>query len=162
MVELVDALVLGTSIERCGGSSPSRRTIFRKGIYELALFHKHLIVRAEVNNPMICPDKVSKEWMPNLIDRIGMKILMGPYAVYSNMVGNRGLTCATIIETSHVVMHIWDETSPAMVQLDVYTCGPLDPYAIVDALAEMEPVHIDMKYLDREHDLTDLPIPEKE
>lgn len=124
----------------------------------MALFHKHLIIRAEVNKPMVCPDKVSKIWMPNLIDKIGMKILMGPYAVYSDMVGNRGLTCATIIETSHVVMHIWDEDSPAMVQLDVYTCGPLDPYTIVDCLNEMDPLHIDMKYLDREHELTEIPL----
>jgi S-adenosylmethionine/arginine decarboxylase-like enzyme len=132
---------------------------FLQGIYELALFHKHLIVRAEVKNPLVCPDKVSKEWMPALIERIGMKVLMGPYAVYSDMEGNRGLTCATIIETSHIVMHIWDEDEPAMVQLDVYTCGPLDPYDVVEALAEMEPIHIDMKYLDREHDLIDLPVP---
>jgi hypothetical protein len=132
----------------------------KKGNKKLALFHKHLIVRAEVNKPMVCPEKVSKEWMPALIDRIGMKILMGPYAVYSDIEGNRGLTAATIIETSHIVMHIWDEQSPAMVQLDVYTCGPLDPYDVVESLREMDPVHIDMKYLDREHDLVDLPLPD--
>lgn len=125
----------------------------------MALQHKHLIIRAEVKKPMVDPDKVSKVWMPALIENIGMKILMGPYAVYSEMVGNRGLTAATIIETSHVVMHIWDEESPAMVQLDVYTCGPLDPDIIVKALQEMEPVKIDMKYLDREHELIELPIP---
>lgn len=124
----------------------------------MALFHKHLIIRAEVKKPMICPEKVSKEWMPNLIEKIGMKILMGPYAVYSEMVGNRGLTAATIIETSHVVMHIWDEDEPAMVQLDVYTCGPLDHEIIVEALQEMEPVKIDMKFLDRETGLTDIPV----
>lgn len=128
----------------------------------MALFHKHLIVRAEVKNPLICPNKVSKEWMPTLIDRIGMKILMGPYAVYSNIEGNRGLTAAAIIETSHVVMHIWDEDDPAIVQLDVYTCGFLDPYDVVESLQEMEPVNIDMKYLDRENDLIELPIPERE
>ena len=132
----------------------------KKGNKKLALFHKHLIVRAEVNKPMVCPEKVSKEWMPALIDRIGMKILMGPYAVYSDIEGNRGLTAATIIETSHIVMHIWDEQSPAMVQLDVYTCGPLDPYDVVESLKEMDPVHIDMKYLDREHDLVDIPLPD--
>ncbi len=121
----------------------------------MALFHKHLIIRAEVNKPMVCPDKVSKEWMPKLIEAIGMKILMGPYATYSDMVGNRGLTAVTIIETSHVVMHIWDEENPAMVQHDVYTCGPLDPSIIVEALQEMEPVKIDI-----ETDLVEIPIHE--
>lgn len=126
----------------------------------MALFHKHLIVRAEVNNP-IKNEEVACAWVKKLIERIEMKILMGPYAKYCDMVGNRGLTIATIIETSHIVAHIWDETDPAMVQLDVYTCGPLDPYDVVESLQEMEPVKIDMKYLDRENDLIELPIPDK-
>ena len=122
----------------------------------MALFHKHLIIRAEVQNPIICTDYVSKVWMPELIERIGMKVLMGPYAVYSDMEGNRGLTCATIIETSHIVMHIWDEDDPAMVQLDVYTCSTLEPKDVLASLSEMKPISISMKYLDREHDLTEL------
>ena len=125
------------------------------------LYHKHLIIRAEVNNPLTSAEKVSQEWMPALIDRIGMKILMGPYAVYSNVKGNRGLTTVTIIETSHIAMHIWDEVSPALMQLDVYTCGSLDPYDVVDAITEFDPVSIEMKYLDREHNLVEIPIPTK-
>jgi len=123
------------------------------------VFHKHLIVRAEVNNPLICAETVSKVWMPNLIEKIGMKTLMGPYAVYCDVVGNRGLTAVTIIETSHIAMHIWDEQSPAMMQLDVYTCGPLDPYDVVEAIAEFDPVSVEMKYLDREHNLVEIPLP---
>ena len=123
------------------------------------MFHKHLIVRAEVNNPLMCAETVSKVWMPNLIEKIGMKTLMGPYAVYCNMPGNRGLTAVTIIETSHIAMHIWDEESPAMMQLDVYTCGPLDPYDVVEAIAEFDPVSVEMKYLDREHNLVEIPLP---
>ena len=123
------------------------------------MFHKHLIVRAEVNNPLICAETVSKVWMPNLIEKIGMKTLMGPYAVYCDVVGNRGLTAVTIIETSHIAMHIWDEQSPAMMQLDVYTCGPLDPYDVVEAIAEFDPVSVEMKYLDREHNLVEIPLP---
>ncbi len=126
------------------------------------MFHKHLIIRAEVNKPLTCAETVSKEWMPKLIDRIGMKILMGPYATYCEMPGNRGLTAVTIIETSHVALHLWDEVSPAMLQLDVYTCGSLDPYDVVDSIREMDPISIEMKYLDREHNLVEIPIPEKE
>ncbi len=88
-----------------------------------------------------------------------MKTLMGPYAVYCDVVGNRGLTAVTIIETSHIAMHIWDEQSPAMMQLDVYTCGPLDPYDVVEAIAEFDPVSVEMKYLDREHNLVEIPLP---
>jgi len=130
-----------------------------KGKHNMALYHKHLIVRAEVNKPFVDPNYVAKVWMPELIERIGMKILMGPYAVYSDMPGNRGLTAVAIIETSHCVIHCWDEQQPAMIQLDLYTCGPLDPYDVVESIQLMDPVTIDMKYLDREHDLIELPIP---
>jgi S-adenosylmethionine/arginine decarboxylase-like enzyme len=47
-----------------------------------------------------------------------MKILIGPIAKYLDVPGNRGLTVAAIIETSHIVMHCWDECSPGLMQLD--------------------------------------------
>ena len=50
------------------------------------LEHKHLIVRAELNDPPYNATDI-KEWMRDLVDKIGMKILMGPYSVYSDMVG---------------------------------------------------------------------------
>jgi S-adenosylmethionine/arginine decarboxylase-like enzyme len=64
--------------------------------------------------------------LKQLVDKIGMNILMGPYAVYSDMEGNQGLTAVTIIETSHIALHVWDEAEPALMQLDVYTCSALD------------------------------------
>ena len=70
------------------------------------LEHKHLIVRAELNEPPYSSIEI-KEWMKRLVDKIGMNILMGPYAVYSDMEGNQGLTAVTIIETSHIALHVW-------------------------------------------------------
>ena len=64
------------------------------------------------------------------------------------MEGNRGITCVTIIETSHVAIHIWDEQSPALLQLDVYTCSDLNKNIVFDALKQFDPVKIDHKYLD--------------
>lgn len=123
----------------------------------MAIVHKHLIIRTEVNNPPRVEENV-KAWMTNLIDKIGMKLCMGPFAKYIDVPGNRGLTCVAIIETSHIAMHVWDEDQPALIQLDVYTCGPLDPYHVVEALREFQPSKIEMKYLDRENGLTELPI----
>lgn len=117
------------------------------------LEHKHLIVRAELFNPPKCAEAI-QDWMKTLVDKIGMKILMGPYAVYSDMVGNRGLTAVTIIETSHIAMHVWDEVDPALMQLDVYTCSTLDIEDVFDALKEFDPMMIEYKYIDREHDLS--------
>lgn len=116
------------------------------------LEHKHLIVRAELNNPPKCAEAI-QDWMKSLVNQIDMKILMGPYAVYSDMVGNRGLTAVTIIETSHIAMHVWDECEPAMMQLDVYTCSTLNIQDVFKAIEPFEPVKAEYKYIDRENEL---------
>ena len=119
------------------------------------LQHKHLIVRSEVSKPPISAEQIVG-WAKKLIEDIGMKIMMGPYAKYCDMKGNRGITCVTIIETSHVAIHVWDEQDPALVQLDVYTCGSLDVDVVFDALKEFKPVKTDYKFLDRETSLSSL------
>lgn len=116
------------------------------------LEHKHLIVRAELLNPPKCAESI-QDWMKKLVETINMKILMGPYAVYSDMVGNRGLTAVTIIETSHIAMHVWDEVDPALMQLDVYTCSTLNIDDVFKAIEEFEPVKVEYKYIDRENSL---------
>ena len=120
------------------------------------LVHKHLIVRAEAVKP---PMEVQflTDWLHNFIDSINMKVLMGPYVVYHDVPGNRGITGAAIIETSHIVMHVWDEPSPALMQFDVYSCGEFDPEQICRLIQrDFEITKIDYKFLDRENDLTDV------
>jgi S-adenosylmethionine/arginine decarboxylase-like enzyme len=124
------------------------------------LVHKHVIIRAEVLNPPTI-ENLASDSVKDLIERIGMKLLMGPYAKYVSMPGNRGLTVAAIIETSHIVMHTWDECDPAMVQLDVYTCGPFDPNIVFAWLEQFKPIKINHKYIDREYAITDIPIDSK-
>jgi S-adenosylmethionine/arginine decarboxylase-like enzyme len=121
----------------------------------MALYHKHLIIRTEVNNPPVDPVWTTT-WLAQLVQKIGMKILMGPYTTYCEMEGNRGLTGVVIIETSHIALHSWDEANPAMIQLDVYTCGPLDTNLIFDELKIFDPVKVEYKYLDREHNLKEV------
>ena len=119
------------------------------------LVHKHLIVRAESKRPPKDEEHIT-DWMREFVDSIGMKVLMGPYAKYLDVPGNRGLTVAAIIETSHIVMHTWDESEPAIVQLDVYTCGPFDPAIVFGWLQQYNPIKIDHKYIDREHSLEEI------
>lgn len=112
------------------------------------LEHKHLIVRAEVRRPP--QDTVYIEgWLRNLVSNLNMKILMGPYVVYSEMVGNRGLTGLCIIETSHIALHVWDEENPSMLQLDVYSCSEVDPDMVFEAMEEFDIISLDYKFLDR-------------
>jgi S-adenosylmethionine/arginine decarboxylase-like enzyme len=120
------------------------------------LVHKHLIVRAEAISPPMDTGFLTK-WLEDFIKFINMKVLMGPYVVYHDLPGNRGITGAAIIETSHIVMHVWDEPSPALMQFDVYSCGEFDPEQICRLIQrDFEITKIDYKFLDRENDLTDV------
>lgn len=119
------------------------------------LVHKHLIIRAEVNNPPKSEEKaMMEEWFVKLIEDINMKLLSGPHIKYVDVEGNKGMTGVCIIETSHIAMHVWDESNPALIQLDVYTCGPINIGVVFDALCIFEPVKIEYKFLDRENNLT--------
>lgn len=119
------------------------------------LQHKHILIRAEVEDPPKDEDQAIL-WLKNLVKDINMKILIGPIAKYLDVPGNRGLTVAAIIETSHIVMHCWDECSPGLIQLDVYTCGSFDPKTVLDAIEQFKVVKIDYKYLDRESGFQEL------
>lgn len=113
------------------------------------LEHKHIIIRAIVTKPPVEIDSI-KKWIINLVDKLNMKPLGDTVAVYVNKKGNRGLTCLQAIETSHIAFHSWDEDNPAVVQLDVYTCGTLRKQTVFDALEQFKPTEINYLTLDRE------------
>lgn len=116
------------------------------------LEHLHLMIRAEVEEP---PTDVEfmNGWMRDMVHAIGMQVLDGPRTIYSDMVGNRGLTSSVILNTSNAVLHSWDECSPGLVMIDVYSCGPLDPYIILDHIQVFKPTKIEYMYLDRKDGL---------
>ena len=119
--------------------------------------HHHFIGRFEVTNPPLGSRRdYLVDWMTKLIEGQGMKILSGPHVAYVEKTGNRGLTGVAIIETSHVAVHIWDETCPALVQLDFYTCGTLNKDAILKAMEPWGVVKNSFLVLDREQDFVTL------
>lgn len=87
--------------------------------------HKHLMIRGTITDPPRATEDAI-QWLRHFIDFLGMKVLQGPFSSYVNEDGNKGITAVAMIETSHIAFHIWDETTPALLQLDVYTCGELD------------------------------------
>jgi len=112
--------------------------------------HKHLILRAEVNNPPKDMERLT-QWFKEFIESINMKIMMGPYVAYCDKPGNRGITAISVIETSHIAMHVWDEPVPAMMQLDVYSCAEFNPYLIAEKLKkDFDVTKLDYKFLNRE------------
>ena len=119
------------------------------------LKHKHIIIRAEVSDPITKRNKAIK-FLNKIIKAIGMKAMYGPTATYCKMPGNRGVTAFAIIETSHVALHIWDEVNPGLVQLDVYSCSDFEPKKVLDILQELKPTKVEHKYLDREKGFKEL------
>ena len=119
------------------------------------LEHKHIIIRAEVSEPITKRNKAIK-FLNRIIKAIGMKAMYGPTATYCKMEGNRGVTAFAIIETSHVALHIWDEVDPGLVQLDVYSCSEFQPKKVLDFLQELKPTKVEHKYLDREKGFEEL------
>ena len=110
--------------------------------------HKHLIIRAEVNHPLVT-EKSVRRWLRNLVKKIDMHIIKGPYAAYVSKEGNRGMTGIVMIETSHIAIHIWDENRPALVQCDVYSCADFSSNEVLAEFMNMEVVKIDHMILDR-------------
>ena len=110
--------------------------------------HKHLIIRAEVNRPLRS-EKETTQWLRKLVKKIDMKIIKGPYASYVSKEGNRGITGVVMIETSHIAVHVWDETTPALVQCDVYSCAEFSSNEVLAEFLNMEVTKIDHIMLDR-------------
>ncbi len=117
----------------------------------MSVEHKHILINARVNNSLgSTEDAIS--FLKDLVERVGMKILMGPHATYVNTPGNKGVTAIVGIETSHIAFHVWDEEVPARLQFDLYTCGSLDKNVVIEAVKErFELVSADYRIYDREH-----------
>lgn len=117
------------------------------------LKHEHVLIRAEVSTVPGPEDGAAlKYWMKKLIRNIGMTLLNGPHASWVAKPGNVGWTCVALIETSHVVIHIWNEPRPHLLQFDVYSCADLDLKAVLAALDFFDPTKVEYKFVDREHE----------
>ena len=116
---------------------------------ERELKHKHLLIRAEVQNPPKNEEETIS-WMRKLIKTINMNILAGPYSSQVSKKGNKGLSGVAIIDTSHISIHTWDEQEPALIQLDVYSCKDFKKSNVIDCLDDFKPVTVEYKYFDRE------------
>jgi len=115
------------------------------------IYHKHLLVNAKINKPLF-DENEAKEFLVNLVKEIDMKIIQGPYVTYLDVVGNRGMTAIVMIETSHIAFHIWDESSPCLLQFDLYTCGTLDTDKALNIIkAQFKPEFLEYVVFDREN-----------
>lgn len=116
------------------------------------LDHKHLIVNAVVRKPLICPRETEK-WLKDLVEKIGMKIKIGPFADYCLAEGNNGITGAVCIETSHCSIHVWDKADPPYMRLDVYSCAFFDVETVLTHVVQsFDATSVKHMVLDRNDD----------
>ena len=117
------------------------------------LNHKHLIINANSNNPLIDP-KTTEDFLRELVDKIGMKIKIGPFAAYCEADGNNGITAAVCIETSHVALHFWDKANPPYLRMDVYSCADFDVDLVLDTVNKtFETTDLNYILLDRNNNI---------
>ena len=114
----------------------------------MQVVHKHLLAKAEVKS---APKnyRTLNDWLTRLVASIDMKICIEPRSIYVDEPGNKGLTGQVGIETSHIAIHIWDECSPAVVQMDVYSCKEFDESIIPKFLDEWGLVNYESLLIDR-------------
>lgn len=110
--------------------------------------HQHLLIRATVNS---APNdaEVLNNWLIRLVEAIGMKVCIDPRSVYVSEPGNEGLTGQIGLETSHASIHIWDAESPALVQMDVYSCRCFNNQMVLELLKEFDLIEAELMSIDR-------------
>jgi len=95
--------------------------------------HKHILIRGYCNNPPK-DGQIVYYWLKEFVEKIGMKIIRGPFSAYIDAEGNRGMTATVMIETSHIAFHVWDESDPSLVQFDLYTCSELNTSVVLQEI----------------------------
>lgn len=115
------------------------------------LYHKHILLRAEVKNSKPFDLNGLKKWIRGVVVDQGMEIVIGPHVHYVEDVGNKGPTGGAHIKTSHFAFHIWEEIG--LIQADLYTCGTLDIDAFIKSFDVFEPTKIEYSVIDREHSI---------
>ena len=111
--------------------------------------HKHVIVRAYVNNPPTDETTLS-EWCTGVISSVGMKCVCGPHMVYSEMEGNKGYTAIAVLDFSHLAIHCWDEISPALIEFDLFSCKDFDVNIVLTKLNQFGIVSYSTLIVDRD------------
>lgn len=111
--------------------------------------HKHVIVRAYVNNPPSSEKQLS-DWCIDCINMVGMRVIGGPLVVYSDMEGNKGYTAVAILDFSHLSIHCWDEISPGLIEFDLFSCKDFDVESVINKLNDFGLVSYSHIVVDRD------------
>jgi len=84
--------------------------------------HLHLLVKGYISNPPKDPELINI-FLKDLVERVRMKVILGPNSAYVKDPGNEGATGTVTLATSHAAIHIWDAEPPYLFQFDIYSCS---------------------------------------
>lgn len=113
------------------------------------LNHIHMLGRATLSNPPTTVEQAD-DWLRRLVEKIGMKILIGPFSVDCQTLGNEGITGAVVIETSHATFHVWTNVPEPFIMFDCYSCMPFEPETVKEHINEFGVKEIKYTVIDRE------------
>ena len=99
----------------------------------LDLHHIHLLGKAYLRNPPV-DEQSANDWLLDLVATIEMKVLIGPFSIHCETLGNEGVTGAVVIETSHCSGHFWHKVERPFVTFDVYSCVNFSPETVLKNL----------------------------
>ena len=97
--------------------------------------HLHLLIKGYIKTPPK-EEKLLNQWLTELVDNVGMKVVAGPTSVYVNEPGNEGITGTVTLATSHASIHVWDSETPSMFQFDLYSCSNFTPKQVLGHIDE--------------------------
>lgn len=95
-----------------------------------------------------------KSWMREVVDAIGMNILVDPISIWCNTLGNEGMTGFCCIDTSHLAWHQWsgNEEILPFIKFDIYSCKYFDINVIFPYLRKIGIYKVDFTLEDRSDD----------
>lgn len=113
------------------------------------LNHKHILVSARgLRNAPQTAEELDK-WLSRLVETVGMKVLMGPYSIRCDTMGNEGVTGVVCIETSHASIHVWSECSDPFLRMDLYSCKDFSSVDVYKMIKEFRPRETSWIVVDR-------------
>lgn len=106
-------------------------------------YHLHMIYNAYCYHTNITP-KYCNELLENIVQKVGMRVMMGPYSDNCVAENNEGVTGIIVLETSHAAFHFWpEEMTPegkGRVSFCLYSCRLYDYNKIIKYLQSIFPL----------------------
>ena len=112
------------------------------------LNHRHLLVSASISNPPLSPEYFD-QWLKELVEKVDMKVLMGPYSTYCEIEGNEGLTGLIVLSTSHSSGHFFMNNGDPYLRFDLYSCANFELETVLEHMKPFGLTEVNYMLVDR-------------